>query len=263
MSLPPLESIPKFLTFVCCGQSGHTILAAILDSHPNVIIGEEKKAIWRRRSKEDLYRVLFEDSQGRAKSTKSYRSKVGSFPNLYQGRYISHLDVIGDKCGWDVIGPQLDKENPTDRRIKQFLSRIHPAEHKYIHALRNPFDIISNWNSNKAGRKHSGHKGPDNILKAIDLYEKYARTIQKVYYDNGYNPYQIRNEDLCLDPEFIIESLCDYLEIPCPEDWLKICVEAINPVHRRVSEGFWTKESINKVEEIIDTYDFLGGYKYE
>lgn len=257
------ELNPKtFVTFACSGASGHTIIAAILDAHPNCMIGEEKKVIHSKWPKDKVFQQCFKDSQNRVNSTKCYRNTIGKIPDQWQGKYHNELLVLGDKCGWDVVGPRLDS-GPTTRRLNRFRNVIKPTDHKVIHVIRNPFDIVSAWHSLKAGRKHEEHKR--DINKAIDLYEKYARLIQGTYYEMDFpleKIIQIRNEDLCRNPEKEILKLSEFLELPINNSWLESSMRVVRPVHRRINEVIWPTPAKKRVDEIIKKYWFLDGYEF-
>lgn len=256
-----MDNLETFVSFCCPGQSGHTIVAAILDSHPNCMIADELRPIWRKWPKEKVLQRCYEDSKNRVKSKKTYRNNVADLSNLYKGTYAGDLKVLGCKCGWDVLGPQLDKKVPDlgVRRLKRFEAILRPIQHKIIHCVRNPFDIVANWNQGSK-RKKAGLRGPEGLLNAVNVIEKYSRAIWRIYYREGFDILKITNEDLCSNPKLEIEKICNFLDLPIEKSWLNACVKEVKPVHRRVNEIAWNEEAIERLNDLIRDYHFYESY---
>lgn len=250
----------KFLTFACTGQSGHTIIAAILDAHPNAMISEEKMVIrkiakGRFKTPDDMFEHVMYDSRTRVQGKNSYRRKIGTIEG--QGQYEGKLEVLGDKCGWDAIGRYKDRGVP-NTAILDFEQSIGVPVY-VIHALRNPYDIIANWYLGKTRGDMEG---------AISHYEDLAHATQKVYYESELPDgriLQVRNEDLCANPFSVIVNMCSFLGLEWDNtDHVPRCAKIIfkNP-NRRRDEISWCDEDLKRISDIIDRYSFLEGYDFE
>ena len=105
------NKLKYFLLFVGYARSGHSIVAALLDAHPHVVISEEVQIIltWRTArikknySKYDLFKRILMNSEvvttkqefrSPNRTTKYYTLEI---PGLFQGRYEDYIEVIGDK----------------------------------------------------------------------------------------------------------------------------------------------------------------------
>ena len=87
--------------FIGYPRSGHTLIGALLDAHPNMIIAHELDAlkfIYARFSKRQIYYLLLKNSRAFAeRGCKTSRYSYG-VPNQLQGRF-EKLQIIGDKQG--------------------------------------------------------------------------------------------------------------------------------------------------------------------
>jgi len=247
----------KFLTFACTGQSGHTILAAIIDAHPNAMISEElrvmrKMAKGRYSSPKELFERVMLDSKNRVNGKNTYRRKIGTIDSQYQGAFSRNLILLGDKCGWDSIGKYTER-GVKNRTLLEFQDNI-KIPLLVIHALRNPFDLISNW---VRGRKSS-------LSSQIEYFESTVEATQRIYYDSDFprdQIMQVRNEDLCAAPDVIIKDICIFLGLDPEKDFIGDCASIVfsKPNYRK-GEVSWDDESIKKVEELVTKYKFLNGY---
>jgi hypothetical protein len=246
-----------FLSFVCTGQSGHTIIAAIVDTHKHAMISEEKQVIRKFAKKryatvDEMYEEVIKDSTTRVQGTGSYRRRIGTIDGQWQGKYDGSIKVIGDKCGWDSIGRYKDR-GAKSKELLSFESWL-GVPVKVIHALRNPYDIISNWTVGK----------PWPLKNSIKTFEQFAHSSQKVCYDSDFpreSILQVRNEDLCRYPSDWIVEICHFLSLTPYPDYVDACASIIfKSPNRRISEVEWDSKSIEKVEKIINEYHFLDGY---
>ena len=252
----------KFITFTCTGQSGHTIIAAILDAHPHVMVSEEKMVIrkmakGRFKTPVEMFEHVIYDSRTRVQGKNSYRRKIGTIEG--QGQYEGTLEVLGDKCGWDVIGRYKDRGTP-NTSLLDFEQSIGVPVY-VVHALRNPFDVISNWYVGKRNMR-------GDLEGCISAYGELTHAIQKVYYDSGFpreRILQVPNEALCAVPIVWIEALANHLDLEVDREWLRRCRDKVfQKPNSRVSECKWTRPLIDRVnEEIIKPYEFHKGYTSE
>ena len=100
-----VSGVRLFVLFVGYPRSGHSIIASLLDAHPNVVMAHEFHVIrWIREanldfSKSQLFNELFKSSYNnidRSCTDKGYNLTV---EGSWQGRYRDRIDVIGDKKG--------------------------------------------------------------------------------------------------------------------------------------------------------------------
>ena len=106
------ECIRTYIMFIGYPRSGHTLIGALLDAHPNMIVAHELNAlqyIKRGFSKNQLFSLLLSNSKNNAKAGRMCTGYSYAVPNQFQGKY-TDLVVIGDKKGGGSA--YLLKENP-------------------------------------------------------------------------------------------------------------------------------------------------------
>jgi len=95
------EDLESFCLFVGFSRSGHSLIGALLDAHPNVVISHELDPLrytFARFSKWQIYSLILEGSQRYAKNLRQRGGYTYHVPGQWQGKF-SDLRVIGDKEG--------------------------------------------------------------------------------------------------------------------------------------------------------------------
>ena len=146
-----IRGIKKFVFFVGYARSGHSIVGSLMDAHPHVVIAHEfflfKKLdmldrvannSWR----ENLFQSLYNNNSRSKIRSRSYKGYILEVEGLWEGTYVDHIEVIGDKSGGMTT---KQYRNNKQRFIKNFqkLKQSIRIPLRIIHVLRNPFDMIS------------------------------------------------------------------------------------------------------------------------
>ena len=136
-----IDNIKTFFIFLGYPRSGHTILRALLDAHPNIVashqLGQCEDKLLRDKKKffnkmyQNSYRNAVEDDGARSQfhTKKNYTMYV---PNSWQGKYDEYIQVIGDKQTCRITNEKL-------KIIHKYLQ----TDVKSIIPVRNPFDLIT------------------------------------------------------------------------------------------------------------------------
>lgn len=258
----------KSLCLFCChGQSGHTVLAAILDAHPKIALAEEshfaKKIFFKNRTLESLIEGVKASSNQQARKAKepnvkySYGSNRYTFGRItpYQG-FQNTTEVIGDKTGWDIPSLCFEHNKPNCMSKIQRKSEL-PV--KVIHLVRNPFDVIASWH---LGSIESRKKSDQTIEQCIDRFGMYANAMQTVLYNYDYkDKILVSNESLIAHPESTINRLCDYLEVERNEELVNNASKILFKSPRKKSDRVkWTTDQTLTIKQLIRTYPFLREY---
>jgi hypothetical protein len=243
----------NWITFIGEGRSGHTIVSAILDSHPNVRLAEEQKLItqWTRDglSREGIIEEVKNCGHGRERKPKALPGSL---------TWEEPLLAIGDKCGWDAVN-LVRKHGESDDVLDRFAEHMQMPV-KVIHTIRNPYDNITAYlDSPKNNRKwrddHSLYR------RCIQRYAKFYSTAGRLL--NIYHRFDLYNEELIENPERTLTKLCCFLDLPLVEPWL---TNAVNSVYKKPNERskkrVWLPKWEAQIpERIIDKYDFFERYK--
>ena len=107
-----------------------------------------------------------------------------------------------------------------------------------------------------------------NISRQIDYtirrYFKIANNCQATKEAFGDRVLDIPGEDFVQDPSRYLRKICDFLEIPCSEDYLRDCSSIVDLVPSRTrSLVVWTPEQIKQVYTLMQPLEFLNSYTFE
>ena len=107
-----IDRVKTFVFFLGFEHSGHSIVGSLMDSHPHIVISHEMD-LFKKLSdgvippgKTEIFNAIWKNTVQtiidgiRADNDKGYNLTVG---NLYEGKYVDHIDVIGDKKGGKTV----------------------------------------------------------------------------------------------------------------------------------------------------------------
>ena len=250
----------NWVHFVGEGRCGHTIISAILDSHPNASISEEEKpvsrwcrdpAVWTRDT--IIARTI---NTGLGKERKAIVASTG-LTGLRTPK--DNLLVMGDKCGWDAVN-EFKKRGAPSTILTDF-GKMVDMPVKVIHVSRHPLDNISAWvQSPKWIRLHPEFYPRARVL--IRRYSRFYTAAEEVM--EGQDVFHLRHEELCKNPLTEITALCAWLNLPVQDEWLKMVSGAVykKPNNRFEKEPWTEQELVDMVYwRIIDKYPSLEYYK--
>jgi len=249
------KDVESFCFFIGHGRSGHSIVGALLDAHPNVILSDETdflKYFNAGFNKERIYWVLLirSQKQARRQREKSGRNdKKYSYwvPGQWQGRY-RRIQVVGDSKA-SVTARKLVK---SPALLKQVFNSI-DDQIKLIHVVRNPYDNISTLSIHG-----------ESLEEAINSY--FANCDAVIVIRKGIDPKNfilIRHEDLIDQPKNTLKQLVQFIGVVPTEDYLDassgIIFKSPSKTRHKIE---WDAHSIEVVKQNIRKYDFLTGYSY-
>jgi len=237
----------KFLLFVGYPRSGHSIVGACLDAHPNCIISSELdvlKLVMEGATHKRLYQAIFNNS---VTSSSKRMSDQYNFTIPGQGKY-TELEVIGDKKGGRTAW--VLRDHP--QMLEHLANIVAPDELVLMHVVRNPFDNIA--------RMSLRDEKPLRISA-----EEYFRRCEAISWLKTVPPVMLEmaQEELLEQPEVELRKLCEGLGIAEDEDWLRLCADIIwiEP-HRSRFDVRWTHGVYDYVRHRMEGYPWLGGYRY-
>ena len=278
-----INRIKKFVFFVGYERSGNSIVGALLDTHPHVVIPHEyllfdkfstlnlvPQNTRRKYLFTELYRYSSDDSL-RAASHKGYSLKV---EGLWQGRFDDHIEVIGDKSGGLATRMYLKDKEQFKKNVKQ-LQKMVNIPLRIIHVLRNPFDIISTdvlmkvggLQSLKCMRENCGKNKtnyPD-LQGQVDYMFTRFRAVRDIIDTiiGRENTIEIHNCDLVADSKATLSKLFEFLEVETTEHYLDVCAEKVfKSVSRSRDWVVWPQQQVDLVEKQIQQFSMLSRYNF-
>ena len=248
------RQVERFCLFLGHPRSGHSLIGALLDAHPDAVIAHELNALGylaRGFTLTQIWTLILENARqiqdaGRQDAMSDYRYDV---PGQWQGRNRT-LRVIGDKKG-GMTTLALGRSPDLLARLKQAARDV---ELTFIHVIRNPFDNISTmFLRNSLG-----------LSKNIEVYFKRCELIEKIKEELDGSVYDLYYEDFVADPEGQLARLVAELGLQTENGYLRDCAGIVyaSPNLSRHKVG-WPDFAITRVRKGIESFSFLSRYTYE
>ena len=276
-----IDHVKTFVFFIGHGRSGHSIVGSIMDSHPNMVIASEADVFTRLSdgslvpTKAEIFNALWVNSKEsiinglrfKYANRKGYDLYVDG---LYEGRYVDHIDVIGDKEGGyttQMLATKPDKWLHVFNILKSLNVNI-----KVIFVIRNPYDNIAtgafyDFNPNNiANIKQSNNTyniDPAIIQRNIVTYFLYHQAIVDAKKKYNLDIIEIHTKDLISDPRGTLLNLCNSLGVTCSNNYLEICSSKIFKTESKTRYLVrWTDEQLVTIQQYIERYKRLKGYNF-
>jgi len=237
--------------FIGYSRSGHSLVGSLLDAHPEIVISHELDALKYFRAgfgRNRIFSLILENSRDFTSRGREWSGYSYAVPDLWQGRY-ENLRIIGDKRG-----------GRSTRRFMKDPWLVHVIEKRldlpvrYIHVLRNPYDVISSMHR---------HEGLD-IHRHIDRFFNNHRTNESVKEAAGADlVFDLRLEDLISDPVGRLSDLCGFLGVGASGDYLEACSGIVMDKPSKARLKFdWTPEQVELVRTRMESCPMLAGYSF-
>ncbi len=265
------KNIHTFCCFIGYSRSGHTVVGSLLDAHPKIVISTEAHAFNLVKLGFGRIALLFYLEVWSKIISRLLGNKWTGYDyqvkGADQGRSGS-ISIIGDKKGNGTL-----KSIGHDPGSPAKLRRIVNMPVKYIHVIRNPYDIISTMhnrnsaiaNTTNQGEATSNRKFSRKLLrKSSRSYFRKARLIHRLIEENNMQILSVYHEDLISSSEETLKKLFDFLGAETDPDFLKSCADIIyeNPNKSRHSIP-WPKKLKAVVREQCSQIPFLENYSFE
>jgi Sulfotransferase family len=247
------SQVRTFCIFIGYQRSGHSLVGALLDAHPEAVIAHELGALslfsagMRRR---ELYKRILENERAFAREGASPRPGYElSVPGAWQGRS-TRLRVIGDKQGGEstrVLAAESDLVPRLERKLR--------VPVRVIHVVRNPYDNIAS-----IMRKPNNRRLHRISQRHFDTLRANARLRKRL----GERVMDVRHEELVAAPREQLTQLCRFLGLEPTPAYLESCSRVVFETPRRSRrEVSWPPKLLAKVDKRIARYDFLTGYSLD
>ena len=297
------RGVEKFVFFTGYPRSGHSIVGSYMDAHPNIVLSFgfylfrhllkepshllnidillQNKTVFFNIIYERSYQYYLESSEI---NNKGYTLDV---PGLWSGRFHGKLKVIGDKSA----SPTSDGFRLVSSSIfKSQYCRLHEklgVPLMGIHVVRNPFDMIAThtlyktffrtWKSGNVSEWVVEDRWVDKmqwpseqlnneilLKRSVEYYLGKAKAVHEMAPLCGMNILEVHNEDFVQNPRRELLRICEFLDVDCPEDYVRVCE---SKTYRKVSRTrdlvLWPPYLKQQVEESIKNYPFFRGYTFE
>jgi hypothetical protein len=256
---PNFDELKTFCCFVGHGRSGGSLVGALLNAHPNIVMSNELNSLRRLATgltEIQLYRVIYLVSRRQV-----WRGSMGgggysyAVPGQWQGRHLE-LRVIGDRKAGATAYEILRKPS-----VLAILDRKVKLDKKFIHVIRNPFDAITTTYEKTLPKRtedadsHLSREIRNYFARcaAVHLIEKQfgRRSIHHVYH-----------ERLITDPIAELRRTCTFLGVTQPDDYLHNCASILKKSpHQSRQNLAWSESQIALVRAGMNACPWLDYYE--
>lgn len=251
------SEVQTFCLFVGHNKSGTSMLGALLDAHPQVIISDEVHAlryIAGGFDRDQLFHRLYKGSRSEARKGRVTARRLDPYSYEVSGQWQGRVDtplVVGDgKAGTST---RLLGENPG--LLDDTRALLDGIDLKLIQVIRNPFDVISVMMV----------RGGRTFENAIDHYFGACSTLLSIRRSQPPGTlHSVRYEEFVHDPAAGLADLCRHLGVPVDAEHIATCAAIVRPEPDRSRTMInWNERWISEVERRIADVDFLSGYSYD
>jgi hypothetical protein len=247
--------LKTYCVFLGYPRSGHSLIGALLDAHPEVIIAQELdvlRYVAAGFSQQEIYHLLLENSRAAKAGGRMWGEYSYDVPNQWQGRFRT-LRVIGDKKGGGSLR-RLHAEPELLGRLRRTID----LDIKFVHVVRNPYDNISTMARHREARDLS-------LASCIDSYFARCQTFAAVRRQIADTDIlELKYESFVADPTARLEELCRFLGVAADAEYLSDCAGIVyESLHKSRYKVPWTDEGVDVVRKRMSEFPFLGEYSYE
>ena len=258
--MPKFQDVKTFAFFIGYPRSGHSLLGACLDAHPNAIIAHEVDALALIKNgitRHDHFEANHERSKTFFKHGSEWSGYSYHIPGMWQGSFET-LELIGDKRGGGSA-KHLEEDPELLEKVK-----VLAKNYKMIHVVKNPFDCISTSILKQEQIQDRTFSSNDHQRKIEEFFSK-AKTISGIIKKEADHVKTIRYENLLRNPKIVLSDLCSFLGLIIPDEYLDACASIIWPAGRpsRQKSTIWESPLINEVQNKIEQYEFFEGYNFQ
>lgn len=253
------KSIKTYCMFIGYQRSGHSLIGALIDAHPETSMGMEVdilNLVDLGYNKNQIFYCLANNSVIFKKVLKNIWTGYDySVPNQYQGRHMN-LKVIGDKKGGKStlrLGENLD--------LYINLGKTVGCKIKLLHIIRNPFDNISSMIIKNIKDNTSPSK--NDFLIRLNKYFIKAEINLRLLNRKDMDILTIYHEDFIKNPEKHLIQILNFLGLSVNDNYIKDCASIVyKSPHKSRYEIDWPEDLIKMVQEKINKNTFLKRYSY-
>jgi hypothetical protein len=250
------DDVTTYCCFVGHNKSGSSMLSALLDAHPEIVLSDEVdllRYVERGFRREQLFALAARGARTEARKGRVTARRLEPYsyavPGSAQGSTLRPR-VVGDS----TTGTSTRRMGADPGLWDKVIAATRPTAPKLIHAIRNPFDPISVM-------MVRGHR---TFANSIDHYFAACATLEAIRQRvDVADVHEVRYEDMVASPHDELRALCAFVGVDADHAYLDACasIVAARPDPRHIVE--WTRPWIEAVETRLARHDFLQGYSYD
>lgn len=235
------DHVEKYLTFLGYPRSGHSLIGALLDAHPEMVIAHELDALRLFEagfSKNEVFQVILENSHAFSAIRRQWGKYTHEVKQQWHGRY-QRLRVIGDKKGGVTAQRLLAAPDLLD------LILALPCKPIFIHAYRNPYDMIAQiWL-----KDYSKIDPNPTLLRATKWVFDLHKTIEQLRKRRALDVLDIDYSKFVHSPVSELSRVIDWLGLQANDDYLHACEALVKVQETKARHRVtWTSDVLDLIE---------------
>lgn len=247
-----LDEVESVCLFIGHPRSGHSLVGAMLDAHPDLCIAHELDMLaflregWEGR---ELMWACMEYARRSAAEGHRWDAYAYHVPGQWQGRQ-RRLRVVGDKKGGLTSIALLRRPALLDRLLATFDVPV-----RWIHVVRHPLDNISTIH----------HKHHTDLPTSAAGYFSVCETVDKLVARVGrHSVHRLTQEQLTHRPQQVLFDLANLLGVSPDPAWLKASAGLVWSKPRRARDKVqWSPGLVAAVAQLSQRHDWLRQYPFE
>lgn len=258
------QGVQSFVIFLGYPRSGHSLIAALLDAHPNIVMGMEWGLLphlkMGYRQNQVFASIIQNSKQFKKRKNNVWTGYSYKVENSWQGGY-DELHIIGDKLGGRTS--IMLYENPD---LLELIENSLQLPVKFIHVIRNPFDVITTMTRRSFEKANKAGEEPESLelLPFIKNYFNRVETVNQLKETGELNIYDLYHEDFLLNPEVELKYLLEFLGENFSNEYINNCIKIVyDEPHKSRQNIEWTEDLIRFVESRFRKYSFLQRYSWD
>lgn len=232
-----VEGDECFVIFLGHAHSGHSIVGALLDAHPDIAISNElnvpKLILDHDLDNKVLQKIILYYSLNHSSWINTgYKYNV---PESYQGK-TKFPKILGDKKGGGST--RIIRNNPwvLDKLVEMFGKKL-----RFINVIREPKDNIAAfahyWGDAEVGRKHV-----DRYFENYETNKQIEKKFQGAFY-------KLKHSDFIKNPVYEFKKILQFLNLKANENQLKSWLSIVRNTENNRSETInWSKNIRNAIK---------------
>ena len=249
--------LESYCIFIGSSRSGSTLLGALLNAHPEIVIGNELDALHLFRlglPRDVIFSQILTNEQRFAARDYTWTGYDYAVPGQYQGKF-ERLRVIGDKKAGRTTRRLANKP-----KLLDVVRRDASVPIRVVHIMRNPFDNIASTGR----RQNQDLVGVNDLAPVIEGYRLLSTAVDDIR--TRLRPDElidIRYESFVDAPRSQLVELCAFLGVDAPPDYLDACASLVRRSSRTREQVPWSDAGRHEVEAIIAAHPVLAGYDFD
>jgi hypothetical protein len=250
------RDLHAFCLFIGYPKSGHSLVGALLDAHPEVVIARAMNPLALVAvdgvPRDEVFGRLIESSReeaARGRKQNKYRYGV---EGQWQGRTLT-LRVLGDKFS-DRTTKRIGK-NPEALPV---FAREVGLPLRLIHVVRNPFDMVA-----RIAKSKLEGSAEERRERATAYIGRLAELNDEVITAGEHRVLTVQHEALVEKPQRELARMCKFLGVEAGPDYLDACAAIVFRSPQRTRDLVeWSPEQIAAVDRVIGRHTFFDGYTF-